>query len=90
MAVKYIYNGDFGLDIRADHESELTEEQAKLLVARDMAVSFHNLASALADIAQEFSYKKFYDEDAPRSTPVSAVSPKRSARKKVTKKKARR
>jgi hypothetical protein len=64
MAVRFLYDGEYGLKIEAGDNEELTEQQAMIVAVRDLASGMSSLGHALWEIQTEFDTKKFYDEDA--------------------------
>jgi hypothetical protein len=63
MAVRFLYNGEHGLQIEADDNEDLTEQQAMIVAVRDLASGMSSVSQALWEINNEFDIKKFYDED---------------------------
>ena len=80
MPVKFSYDPQFGLQIEADLDSELSREEAMIVAVRDLAAGMSSLGQAMWEFYDEFRFKEFYKRDEPPSARASATrAPARKA-----------
>jgi hypothetical protein len=65
MPVKFSYDPQFGLQIEAELDSELSREEAMIIAVRDLAAGMSSLGQAMWEFYDEFRFKEFYKRDEP-------------------------
>jgi hypothetical protein len=73
MPVKFSYDPQFGLQIEAELDSELSREEAMIIAVRDLAAGMSSLGQAMWEFYDEFRFKEFYKRDEPSPPPVPAA-----------------
>ena len=86
MPVKFSYDPQFGLQIEAELDSELSREEAMIVAVRDLASGMNSLSHAVWDLYEEFRLKQFYkrDEPSPPRAPAPVKKPTAATRKKAS------
>jgi hypothetical protein len=80
MPVKFSYDPQFGLQIEAELDSELSREEAMIVAVRDLASGMNSLSHAVWDLYEEFRLKQFYKRDEPSPPrPPAARTPVKKA-----------
>jgi hypothetical protein len=65
MPVKFSYDPQFGLQIEAELDSELSREEAMIVAVRDLAAGMNSLGQAMWELYEEFRFKEFYKRGEP-------------------------
>jgi hypothetical protein len=73
MPVKFSYDPQFGLQIEAELDSELSREEAMIIAVRDLAAGMSSLGQAMWEFYDEFRFKEFYKRDEASPPPVPAA-----------------
>jgi hypothetical protein len=85
MPAKFSYDPQFGLQIEAELDSELSREEAMIVAVRDLASGMSSLGQAMWELYDEFRFKEFYKRDEPppraRASETHAPAKKASAPK---------
>ena len=76
MAIKFTYDGDFGVEIKAAFGDELTVEEARVVAMLGLEKQLQLFNVNVADHFEEFRFKKFFDEESAEA----AETARRSAR----------
>ena len=75
MPVKFSYDPQFGLQIEAGLDSELSREEAMIVAVRDLASGMSSLGQAMWELYDEFKFKEFYKRDEPPPPARASATP---------------
>jgi hypothetical protein len=84
MPVKFSYDPQFGLQIEAELDSELSREEAMIIAVRDLAAGMSSLGQAMWEFYDEFRFKEFYKRDEPSPPPRARASETHAPAKKAS------
>ena len=73
MPVKFSYDPQFGLQIEAELDSELSRDEAMIVAVRDLASGMNSLSQAMWELYDEFRFKQFYKPEEPSPARVSTA-----------------
>lgn len=79
MAVHFKLDDEGHLVWDCERGEEITMQEASVIATASIGNMLYGINHALADLAQEFTYKKFYNDDAPQP---AAKSPQNGKAKK--------